>query len=61
MPSYSTFLKAAAGTLRPIVPILVGASRMSSAKFILASAASSVIWAVFVLAPAYYGFKAMTH
>ena len=49
------------GPLRPIVPMLVGASSMSSAKFILASAASSVIWAVLVLAPAYYGFMAMTH
>ena len=49
------------GPLRPIVPMLVGASDMNRTKFFFASAASSLIWAVLVLAPAYYGFKAMTH
>lgn len=49
------------GPLRPIVPMLVGASDMNRTKFFFASAASSLIWAVLVLAPAYYGFQAMTH
>lgn len=48
------------GPLRPIVPMLVGASDMPRSHFFAASAVSSVIWAVLVLAPAYYGVQAMT-
>lgn len=49
------------GPLRPIVPMLVGASEMPRLRFFAASAVSSVIWAVLVLAPAYYGLHAITH
>ncbi|MEQ8823073.1 MAG: DedA family protein [Filomicrobium sp.] len=49
------------GPMRPIVPMLVGASEMSRIKFFAASAVSSVVWAVIVLMPAYYGLHAMTH
>ena len=49
------------GPMRPLVPMLVGASEMSSGRFVAASAVSSVVWAVLVLGPAYYGFQAITH
>ncbi len=49
------------GPLRPIVPMLVGASDMNRMRFFFARAASSLIWAMLVSAPAYYGFKAITH
>jgi len=48
-----------AGPLRPIVPMLAGATSMSWPLFLFASAVSSVIWSVLVLVPAYYGFSAM--
>lgn len=49
------------GPLRPIVPMLVGANGMARWRFVSASAVSSVVWAVLVLAPAYYGLQIMTH
>lgn len=45
------------GPLRPIVPMLAGASHMPLPAFAVASAISSVIWSVLVLAPAYYGLQ----
>ncbi|MDX2306682.1 MAG: DedA family protein [Hyphomicrobium sp.] len=45
------------GPLRPIIPMLAGASTMSGATFLAASAVSSVIWAVVVLVPSYYGLQ----
>ncbi|MFZ4809137.1 MAG: DedA family protein [Hyphomicrobiaceae bacterium] len=50
-----------AGPLRPIVPMLAGATSMPWPLFLAASAASSVLWSVAVLVPAYYGFNALTH
>ncbi|MDX2290454.1 MAG: DedA family protein [Hyphomicrobiaceae bacterium] len=49
-----------AGPLRPIVPMLAGATSMPLPLFLAASAASSVLWSVLVLVPAYYGFSAVT-
>jgi len=49
------------GPLRPIVPMLVGANGMPRWRFVAASAVSSIVWAVLVLAPAYYGLHAITH
>lgn len=45
------------GPLRPILPMLAGASHMSWGVFILASALSSIIWSTLMLAPAYYGLQ----
>ncbi len=47
------------GPMRPIVPMLAGASEMSWPWFVGASAISSVIWSVIVLVPAYYGLNVM--
>lgn len=47
------------GPLRPIVPMLVGASSMNRGTFFAASAASSLVWAVLVLVPAYYGAQVL--
>ena len=49
------------GPLRPIVPMLAGASTMHTARFAAASAVSSVIWSVLVLVPAYYGVNVLMH
>lgn len=49
------------GPLRPIVPMLAGASHMPLPAFALASALSSIIWSVLVLAPSYYGLQLMMH
>lgn len=49
------------GPLRPIVPMIVGANEMPRGRFVAASAVSSIIWAVLVLVPAYYGLHALTH
>src|SRR6056297_511335 len=48
------------GPLRPIVPMLAGASRMPVARFVAVSAMSSVIWSTLVLVPAYYGAVIVT-
>ncbi len=56
---YAVIVSKLSGPLRPIVPMLAGASRMSWPVFMAASAVSSVIWSVLVLVPAYYGFQAM--
>lgn len=50
-----------AGPLRPIVPMLAGATSMSWPPFLMASAVSSVTWSFLALVPAYYGFGAITH
>ena len=49
------------GPLRPIVPMLAGATSMPWPLFLVASAVSSVLWSVLVLVPAYHGFSAVTH
>jgi len=50
-----------AGPLRPIVPMLAGATSMPLPLFLAASAVSSIIWSALVLVPAYYGLSAVTH
>ena len=45
------------GPLRPILPMLAGASYMTWRVFIPASALSSIIWSTLLLAPAYYGLQ----
>lgn len=45
------------GPLRPVVPMLAGASSMPWIVFIVTSAASSALWSVMVLVPAYYGLN----
>lgn len=45
------------GPLRPILPMLAGASHMPWGIFIPASAVSSIIWSTLLLAPAYYGLQ----
>ena len=45
------------GPLRPILPMLAGASHMLWGVFIPASALSSIIWSSLMLAPAYYGLQ----
>ena len=45
------------GPLRPIVPMLAGTSSHRLAHFAAASAVSSLVWAVVVLVPAYYGAR----
>lgn len=47
----------ATGPLRPLVPMLAGASAMPWTAFVVASAVSSVLWSVMVLVPAYYGLS----
>lgn len=47
------------GPMRPLIPMLAGASRMSHARFVAASAISSLAWALLTLAPAYLGFRAL--
>ncbi|MEM7749138.1 MAG: DedA family protein [Pseudomonadota bacterium] len=49
------------GPLRPILPMLAGASYMSWSVFIPASALSSIIWSALLLAPAYYGLQLFIH
>jgi len=41
------------GMLRPFIPLVAGVSAMNVAVFVLASAASSLIWAGVVIAPGY--------
>ncbi|MDX2257508.1 MAG: DedA family protein [Hyphomicrobiaceae bacterium] len=48
------------GPLRPIVPMLAGATSMPWPLFLAASAVSSVLWSTVVLVPAYYGLSAVT-
>lgn len=48
----------ATGPLRPLVPMLAGATSMPWPLFLIVSAASSILWSVMVLVPAYYGFNA---
>ena len=45
------------GPLRPITPLCAGATAMPWYSFAAASAASSMVWALAFLAPAYYGFQ----
>lgn len=54
----AVILSKATGPLRPVVPMLAGATSMPLPIFIAVSAVSSVIWSVMVLVPAYYGFNA---
>ena len=48
------------GPLRPILPMLAGASDMPWRTFVPASAVSSVIWSALLLIPPYYGLQFMT-
>ncbi len=45
------------GPVRPITPLLAGASRMPWCSFAGASTASSLLWALAFLAPTYYGLQ----
>ena len=45
------------GPLRPVLPMLAGATHMPWKVFMLASLVSSFIWSVLLLAPAYYGLQ----
>ncbi|MGD9671425.1 MAG: DedA family protein [Hyphomicrobiaceae bacterium] len=45
------------GPLRPLIPMMAGASRMPRFKFLAASAASSLVWASLTLVPPYLGLR----
>jgi membrane protein DedA with SNARE-associated domain len=45
------------GPMRPLIPMLAGASRMPRFKFLAASAVSSLAWAALTLVPPYLGLQ----
>jgi membrane protein DedA with SNARE-associated domain len=45
------------GPMRPLIPMLAGASRMPRFKFLAASAVSSLMWASLTLVPPYMGLQ----
>ncbi|MEZ5816990.1 MAG: DedA family protein [Hyphomicrobiaceae bacterium] len=47
------------GPLRPVVPMLAGASLMPWSTFAVASIVSTLAWSALFLVPAYYGFQAV--
>lgn len=51
------FISKFVGPLRPVVPFVAGAMHMPIVPFVAASTASSLIWAMAFLMPAYYGIK----
>jgi membrane protein DedA with SNARE-associated domain len=48
------------GPMRPLVPTISGAVSMPRGAFLLASAVSSIIWAIVFLVPSYYGVSWFT-
>ena len=54
---YAIVVSKFVGPLRPITPLFAGATFMPWYSFASASAASSLLWALAFLAPAYYGLQ----
>ncbi len=54
---YAIVVSKFVGPLRPITPLFAGATTMPWYSFASASAASSLLWALAFLAPAYYGLQ----
>ena len=54
---YAIVISKFVGPLRPITPLAAGATHMPWYSFAGASAASSLLWALAFLAPAYYGLQ----
>lgn len=48
------------GPLRPVIPVVAGASHMPWPTFAAASSVPSVIWSTAFLAPPYYGLQLLT-
>ena len=57
--SYAIFVSKFVGPFRPVAPMFAGAMHIPLPIFAGASAASSLLWALAFLAPAYYGLQVL--